>query len=357
MPAGESVQLFGEQSTPLLGIDISSAAVKVLQLSNVAGRYRVEHYGVEPLPPNSVNDKNIAQPEVVGAAIKRAVAKSGSKCKFAAVAVAGSSVITKIITVTGGLDDVAMEQQVFDEASNHIPYQMDEVSLDFEVIGPIPNTDSVQVMIAAARSENVEARQAALEYAGLEAKVVDVEVFSVENAFKLIYNQLDIPAGGLTAVVDIGANQTTLNIIKEGRSIYSREQVFGGKQLSDEIMRRYGLSYNEAGAAKKLGGLPESYESEVLEPFKEGVAQQISRLLQFFYSGSDYSRVDQIVLAGGTASINGIDQTVEQHLGVPTVIANPIASMTVNPKVQAHALAADAQALLIACGLALRSFD
>ena len=351
------MQLFGEQSAPLIGIDISSAPVKVLQLSQAAGRYRVEHYGVEPLPPNSVNEKNITQVDVVGAAIKRAVAKSGSKSKFAAVAVSGSSVITKVITVTGGLDEVAMEQQVFDEASNHIPYQMDEVSLDFEELGPIPNTDSVQVMIAAARTENVEARQAALEYAGLTAKVVDVEVFAVENAFKLISGQLDVPIGGLTAIIDIGANLTTLNIIKDGRSIYSRDQVFGGKQLSDEIMRRYGLSFNEAGAAKKLGGLPESYESEVLEPFKEGVAQQISRLLQFFYSGSDYSRVDQLVLAGGCAAISGMDQVVEQHLGVGTIVANPIASMTVSPRVQAHALAADAQALLIACGLALRSFD
>ncbi len=351
------MQLFGEQSAPLIGIDISSAAVKVLQLSQSAGRYRVEHYGVEPLPPNSVNEKNITQVEVVGAAIKRAIAKSGSKAKFAAVAVSGTTVITKVITVTGGLDEVSMEQQVYDEASNHIPYQMDEVSLDFEELGPIENTDSVQVLIAAARTENVEARQAALEFAGLTAKVVDVEVFAIEAAFKLISKQLDVPANSLTAIVDIGANLTTLNVIKDGRSIYSREQVFGGKQLSDEIMRRYGLSFNEAGAAKKLGGLPESYESEVLEPFKEGVAQQISRLLQFFYSGSDYSRVDQIVLAGGCASINGMEQVIEQHLGVSTITANPIASMTVNPRVQAHALAADAQALLIACGLALRSFD
>jgi type IV pilus assembly protein PilM len=351
------VQLFGEQSAPLIGIDISSAAVKVLQLSQSAGRYRVEHYGVEPLPPNSVNEKNITQVEVVGAAIKRAIAKSGSKAKFAAVAVSGTTVITKVITVTGGLDEVSMEQQVFDEASNHIPYQMDEVSLDFEELGPIENTDSVQVLIAAARTENVEARQAALEFAGLTAKVVDVEVFAIEAAFKLISKQHDVPASSLTAIVDIGANLTTLNVIKDGRSIYSREQVFGGKQLSDEIMRRYGLSFNEAGAAKKLGGLPESYESEVLEPFKEGVAQQISRLLQFFYSGSDYSRVDQIVLAGGCATISGMEQVIEQHLGVGTITANPIASMTVNPRVQAHALAADAQALLIACGLALRSFD
>ena len=351
------MQLFGEHSAQLVGIDISSAAVKVLQLSNTGGRYRVEHYGVEPLPPNSVNDKNIVQVEVVGDAIKRAISKSGCSTKYAAIAVSGASVITKVITVTGGLDDTAMEYQVVDEASNHIPYQMDEVSLDYEVLGPIPNSESVQVLIAAARTENVEARVDVLAHAGIIAKVVDVEVFAIENAFKLISSQLKIPDNTLTALVDVGANLTTLYILKDGRTIYTREQVFGGRQLSEEIMRRYGLTFFDAGAAKKLGGLPESYESEVLEPFKEGVAQQISRLLQFFYSGSDYSRVDQIVLAGGCASINGIDQVVEHHLGVTTLIANPIASMTVNPRVQAHALAADAQALLIACGLALRSFD
>lgn len=355
---GEPVQLFREQSTPLIGIDISSAAIKVLQLSKVAGRYRVEHYGVEPLPPNSVNEGNISQAEVVGEAIKRAVAKSGAKSKYVAVAVSSSSVISKVITVTGGLDDVAMEQQVFDEASNHIPYQMDEVSLDFEVLGPIANTDSVSVMFVAARSENIEARQAAIEHAGLEALVVDVEMLAVENAYNtFVFPQMNLPAGGLTAVVDIGANLTTLSIIRNGRSIYSREQAFGGKQLTDEIMRRYGLSYSEAGAAKKLGGLPEGYDSEILGPYKEGVAQQLSRLLQFYYSGNDQGKVDQIVLAGGTAAIDGLDHVVEQHLGINTLIANPLANMTVSPKVQAHALAADAQALLIACGLALRSFD
>jgi type IV pilus assembly protein PilM len=351
------VQLFGEKSAPLIGIDISSAAVRVLQLSKNSGRYRVEHYGVEPLPANPSGDKSAVQTEVIGAAIKRAVAKSGSKSKHAAVAISGSSVITKVIVVTGGVDEQAMEEQVFEEASNHIPYQIEEVSLDFEVLGPIPNTESVQVMIAAARTENVEARQAELEIAGLDAKVVDVEVFALENAFKLISSQLDIPNGGLTAVVDIGANLTSLNVIKEGRSIFSREQVFGGRQLSEEIMRRYGLSFSEAGAAKKLGGLPKSYESDVLEPFKKEVAQQISRLLQFFYSGSDYEHVDQIVLAGGVASILGLDKAVESHIGVSTMTANPIANMTVSPRVQAHALAADAPALLLACGLALRSFD
>ena len=168
---------------------------------------------------------------------------------------------------------------------------------------------------------------------------------------------LNVPRDGLVALVDVGATMTTLNVLRGGRSIYTREQVFGGKQLTDEVMRRYSLSYEEAGLAKRQGGLPESYEVEVLDPFKEAMVQQVSRLLQFFYAGSEFNRVDHVVLAGGCASIPGIAAMVEEQLGVSTSMANPLAHMTLGPRVQAHALAQDAPALMIACGLALRSFD
>ena len=350
--------LFGNTKTPLVGLDISSTAVKLLQLTESGGRYRVEHYAVEPLPPNAVVEKNIVEVEAVAEAIRRAVARSGTKAKHAAAAVSGSSVITKVIPMPAGLDQDAMEDQVQMEASNYIPYPIEEVSLDFEVIGPVPNnTEMVQVLLAASRTENVDVRQSALEMGGVTAKVIDVEAFAMENAFKLVADQLSVPRDAIVALVDIGATMTTLNVLRSQRSIYTREQVFGGKQLTDEIMRRYGLSYDEAGQAKRQGGLPESYDVEVLEPFKEALVQQVSRLLQFFYAGSDFNRVDQVVLAGGCASIAGIAHLVEEQIGVPTVIANPLANMALGPRVQAHALAQDAPALMIACGLALRSFD
>ncbi|KGM55309.1 pilus assembly protein PilM [Lysobacter daejeonensis GH1-9] len=342
----------------LVGVDISSTAVKLLQLSRSGNRYRVEHYAVEPLPPNAVVEKNIVEVEAVGEAIKRAVARSGTRAKFAAAAVAGSSVITKVIPMPADLDEDDLESQVELEAVNYVPYPIEEVNLDFEVLGPMPNSpESVQVLLAASRAENVEVRSSALELGGLTPKIMDVEAFAVENAFALIADQLKTPRDGLVALIDSGATMTTLNVLRNGRTIYSREQVFGGKQLTDEVMRRYGLSYEEAGLAKRQGGLPESYEAEVLEPFKEAMVQQISRLLQFFYAGSEFNRVDQIVIAGGGASIQGIAQMVEEQLGVPTAVANPLAQMTLGPRVQAHALAQDAPALMIACGLALRSFD
>jgi type IV pilus assembly protein PilM len=352
------VGLITKSQAPLVGVDISSTAVKLLQLSRSGDRYRVEHYAVEPLPPNAVVEKNIVEVEAVGEAIRRALSRSGSKAKYAAAAVAGSAVITKIIPMPADLDDDDMESQVELEAVNYIPYPIEEVNLDFEVLGAMPgNAEMVQVLLAASRSENVEMRASALELGGLTAKVMDVEAFAIENAFALLSGTLNIPRDGIVAMVDVGATMTTLNILRNGRSLYSREQVFGGKQLTDEVMRRYGLSYEEAGLAKRQGGLPESYEIEVLEPFKEALVQQISRLLQFFYAGSEFNRVDQIVLAGGCASIPGVAEMVEEQLGVQTVVANPLAQMTLGSRVQAHALAQDAPALMIACGLALRSFD
>ena len=355
---GKTVGLIRKNQAPLLGVDISSTAVKLLQLSRAGNRYRVDYYAVEPLPPNAVVEKNIVEVEAVAEAIRRAVTRAGTKARHAAAAVAGSAVITKIIPMPAELDENDLEAQIELEAVNYIPYPIEEVNLDFEVLGPIPNNpEMVQVLLAASRSENVELRQSALELAGLTARVMDVEAFAVENAFALISDDLSIPRDGVVALVDIGATMTTLNVLRSGRTLYSREQVFGGKQLTDEIMRRYGLSYEEAGLAKRQGGLPDTYEVEVLEPFKEATVQQISRLLQFFYAGSEFNRVDQIVLAGGGASLAGLPEMVDEQLGVATVVANPLAQMTLGPRVQARALAQDAPALMIATGLALRSFD
>lgn len=353
------MQLFSRKAPPLLGLDISSTAVKLLELSRSGNRYRVESYAVEPLAPNAVVEKNITDPEAVGETIRRAVKRSGTRAKHAAVAVAGSAVITKVITMPAGLSDDEMESQIQLEADQYIPYPLEEVNLDFEVIGPsAKNPETVDVLLAASRSENVDVRVAALESAGLVAEIVDVEAYAMENAFQLIADQL--PDRGRTktiAVVDIGATMTTFNVMHDLKSIYTREQVFGGKQLTEEIMRRYGLSYEEAGMAKKHGGLPDNYVPEVLDPFKEAMAQQVSRSLQFFFSSTQYNSVDHIVLAGGSASITGIRDLMEAKIGTPVTIANPFANMALSSRIKPQGLSSDAPALMIACGLALRSFD
>jgi type IV pilus assembly protein PilM len=352
-------QLFKRTKPPLIGLDISSTAVKLLELSRSGSRYRVESYAVEPLPPNSVVEKNITDVDAVGEAVRRAVKRAGTRIRHAAVAIAGSSTITKVIPMPAGLHDDDLEAQIELEADQYVPYPLEEVNLDFEVLGPTEkNPDTVDVLLAACRSENVDLRSAAVETGGLGTEIMDVESFASENAFALLTDQL--PDQGMDrtiAVIDVGATMTTLNVMHDLKSVYTRDTVFGGKQLTEEIMRRYGLSYEEAGMSKRQGGLPENYLTDVLEPFKEAMVQQASRSLQFFYSSSPHSKVDHIVLAGGSASIPGMDEMLQEKLGVETIIANPFASMSLSARVKPQALSNDAPALLIACGLALRSFD
>ena len=348
----------GKKSQVMLGIDISSTAIKLLELSRSGGRYRVESYGVEPLPANAVQEKNIVDIEGVGDAIARLVQRTRPSVKLAAVAVAGSAVITKVIEMDGNLDEDSMEEQLKAEADQYIPFPLDEVRMDFQVMGPSEeNPERVEVLIAASRTENVEARSDALEVGSLEAEVVDVEAYAMERAYSLIRDQLELDEDSTVAVVDIGATMTTLSVLNRGQTIYTREQLFGGKQLTDEIMRRYGLPLEEAGLAKKQGGLPDDYEPEVLEPFKDAVVQQVARSLQFFFSSSQYNDVDHIILAGGVASMEGLAEVVQDKLGTPASVANPFADMTISSRVNAVALSSDAPAMMIACGLALRSFD
>lgn len=345
---------------PILGIDISSTAVKLLELSKQKKGYKVEAFAVEALPANAVVEKEIQDVEAVAESLRKAIKASGSKAKHAALAVAGSAVITKQITMPADLSDDDLEKQIQLEADQYIPYPLEEVHLDFEALpsNEDDNPDSTEVLLAACRSENVAARTAAAELCGLTPQVVDIEAYCVEHAYQMITDQIpDYGIDKTTAVIDIGATMTALTIIDDGKMVYNREQPFGGKQLTEEIMRRYGLSFEDAGRVKKQGGLPDNYEPEVLQPFKETMAQQVGRFLQFFYSSSELEHVDYIALAGGCAVIPGIAEMVQNNLGIPTDIVKPFENIQTSPKVAIQRLQNDAPSTLIALGLALRGFD
>ena len=184
--------LFGNKSSTVLGVDISSSSVKLLELSRQGDRYKVESYAVEPLPANAVVEKNITDVEAVGDALKKVANKARTSIKHTAVAVSGSAVITKLIQMNGGLNEFEMEDQIALEADQYIPYPLDEVAIDFEVQGPSEtNPDQVDVLLAACRKENVDIREDALSIAGLSTKVVDVEAYALERAFTLLEPQLD----------------------------------------------------------------------------------------------------------------------------------------------------------------------
>ncbi len=351
--------LFQHKHPPLVGIDISSASVKLLELSHSPQGFRVESYAVEQLPQDAVQEKEFKNVESIGQAVERVVKRSRTRSKFGAIAVAGSAVITKVIQMNAGLKEHELVSQIEVEAERHIPYPMSEVNIDFHVLGPSSkNPDLIDVLLAASRTEVIDTLAEILSLGGITAKVVDIEAYAIERAFSLIADQL--PSAGdhqTIAVVDIGSAMTSFSVLHDKATVYTRDQIFGGKQLTEEIQRRYGLTFEEANLAKKQGGLPEDYITDVLDPFKDAVVQQISRSLQFYFSSSEYTEVDHIVLAGGTSTLPGLVQRIEEKLGIPAIVANPFANMTIAPRVSVPAIHADAPSLMICCGLALRSFN
>jgi len=352
-------KLFGQSKQSMIGIDVSSSACKVLELSKADDHIRVERYAVEPLPQNSVVEHAITEVEQVAQAVERAVKRSGTRCKHAAVAVAGAHVITKTIKMPANLSDAEMQTQIEMEADHYIPYPLDEVNMDYQVLGASEdNADEMEVLMAACRKEIVDDYVAVIEGPGLTPAVVDIETYAMENAYSLIAEHM--PGGGMektVAILDIGATTTNINVIHNNHSVYSRDHTFGGRQLTEEIQRRYGLSYEEAGLAKKQGGLPDNYQTDVLRPFMEAMCQETMRALQFFYSSSPFNSVDQLLLAGGCAQIPGIDEMVAARIGVPAMVANPFASMSLASRIKPQMLASDAPSLMISCGLAMRGFD
>jgi len=344
---------FLNRKSNLLGLDISSSAVKLVEMGRKGREYCIESYAVAPLPEGVSNEKDIIEPEPIGDAIRKVMRESRTRLKHCALAVPTSMAINKIITLSASVPPAEIEAQMAMEADQHIPYPMDEVSYDFEVLGPsMHNPDMLDILLAGTRSENVEVRVAAAEMAGLTVDVVDTETHALENVLRKLTNELEQYES--VAVIDFGATMTSITVFEQGRLTFSREQSFGGRQLTEQIMHRYGLTWQEAGLAKKEGNLPENYISEVLDPFKDNMVRQLHRFLQFYYASSQRESVSQILISGGCARIPGIDEQIQSVIGTPVKVVNPFAQVALGARVSPVRFTGDMQALLIAAGLSLR---
>ncbi|WP_341646100.1 pilus assembly protein PilM [Thauera sp. SDU_THAU2] len=351
---------FGSAANQLAGLDISSSSVKLVELSGGDKEaYKVERYAIEPLPRDAVVDGNIANLEAVGEAVRRALRRFGAGVKNVAMALPASSVITKRVILPAGLREQEMEVAVESEANQYIPFAIDEVNLDFQVIGPAAGSPGeLEVLVAASRKDKVEDRVAVAQAAGVKATVIDVESFAIEAALELVSRQL--PNAGqdkVIGLIDAGANVMNVSVFRNRQQIYVREQAFGGSQLTQDIARQYGMSLDEAEAAKRADSLPDTYRRDLMRPFLDSLALEVSRALQFFFTSTQYNHVDHLVLAGGCALMPGLADVVTARTQVETIVGNPFAGMTVSSKVRPKNLLADAPCLMVACGLALRRFD
>ncbi|WP_415899897.1 type IV pilus assembly protein PilM [Neptuniibacter sp. QD48_11] len=347
----------GNKSSCLVGLDVGSSSVKLVALSKNGGGYTLESYAVVSLPTTAVIDGNIQDIGQVAETIEKAVKVAGGKLSSAIAAVPASAVITKRIEMSNAFTEFELEEQIKVEADQFIPYPLDEVALDFEVLGPVKNNDSLQqVLLVACRKTDVEQREDVISNSGLQCSIVDVDTFAVERAFPLISpEQRD--ESNLIGVVDIGAATLTLNVFKGTEIVYSREQAFGGNDLTNTIHQQYGMSVEEVEQSLRLNELSSEIHDMVVLPFRGTVAQQVSRSLQFFYSSGAHSELSALFLSGGTATIKGLVDQLTEELGINADMANPFLNMSISSRVNRSRLERDAPSLIKACGLAMRGFE
>ena len=348
----------GNKSGNLVGLDIGSSSVKLVALSKNGRGYGLEAYAVVSLPPSAVIDGNIQDVADVAFCIEKAAKVAGGKLSKAVAAVPSSAVITKRIEMSNSFTEFELEDQIKVEADQFIPYSLDEVALDFEVTGAVENNDNLDnVLLVACRKTDVEQREDAITSAGMKCEVVDVDTYAVERAFPLVTSENESAAPGLIGVVDIGAATLTLNVFRGSEIVYSREQAFGGNDLTNSIHQQYGMSIEEVEQSLRLGDLSSEIEEMIVLPFRSTVAQQVSRSLQFFYSSGSHTELAKLYLSGGTSIIDGLANQLEEELGIPTLMANPFTAMSINSRVNRGRLDRDAPSLMKACGLAMRGFE
>jgi type IV pilus assembly protein PilM len=351
--------LLGRKHPPVIGLDISSSSVKLVELGqSPSGEFVLERFGSEPFEKGWITDGQIEKFDEVADAVRKVVAKSGTKTRNVAMAMPQSAVITKKIMLPAGLREEEMELQVESEANQYIPFSLDEVSLDFSVIGPSASSaGDVEVLIAASRKDRVQDRQGLAEAAGLKPVVLDIESHASRLAMRRIVSGL--PNEGrdaLVALFEIGADTTSLKVLRDEEMLYDRDQAFGGAQLTQLISRQYGFSFEEAEQKKLAGDLPEDYDSAILAPFVDSLSQEIGRALQYFFTSTPHHKVHYVMLAGGTATLPGLKDRVTDLTGFASMVVNPFEGMQLGSAVRESRVRREAPSYLTACGLAMRRF-
>ncbi|MBD3671577.1 MAG: type IV pilus assembly protein PilM [Gammaproteobacteria bacterium] len=350
--------MFSKDKHALLGLDIGSTAIKLVEISRHGQDYRLEACAIEPLPRGAVVDKLVREPQAVAAALRRAVRSSGTRLKRAAAAIGGGTAITKLITMPTGLDELELEEQIAVEANQYLSYPINEVNLDFEVMGPTPDGERVEVLLAASRSELVEDWSLAIQMAGLQLKILDIEAFALENAWPLYSRQL--PEQGVyqtAAVIDVGHSTTTITVLKDGEGIFEQTQSFGCGQLVDSLVKQSGMEESQVMTHLQQGSLPEPQRSDLLLPYVDTVIRHISRMMQLFQSSPHATELDHILLCGGGAMLPALAEGVSGRLGINAALAQPLEGMSLSSRINRTALRRSAPRLVIALGLALRGFE
>jgi len=355
------------QKSQLVGLDIGSHSVKVVEIDDSKKGMVLKNFGIIGLPQNAIVEGSIKEIEIVSSAIKNLFKNLKIKNKNVAISISGYSVIIKKISVEKQ-DDIVEESTVREEAEQYIPFDMSDVNFDYEEIAAVEEVAEgdeekeaeeqkgiADVFIVAAKKDKVEDTVGLLQLAGLNPLVLDVDAFALQNAFELSTED----TSGCYAIVNVGAEELGINTVKDGVSIFTRDSSYGGSQITEEVMSKFDVSFEEAEKIK-LGGTKLEKENGGLEEiFTSQVSfwvEEIKRALDFLSTTYPDEAIEKIFICGGSCRVPGFQKYLEQETDIPVLELNPFTNLMIDEKdFDPKYLSYIAPQAAVAIGLALRS--
>ena len=341
----------------LLGLDIGSGSVKALQLKEAKGKLKVERFGMKSLPAEMIVDGAIMDGLGVVTAIKELAGEQKLRIKDVALSISGTSVIVKKIALPH-MPEEELEKQIKFEAEQYIPFDINDVYLDFHILAQEePRGEGqaeMEVLLVATKKDKLNDYANAVREAGLTPKVVDVDAFAIENMYCANY---DVVPAELTALVNIVASVMNINILKGGVSVFTRDITTGGNRYSERIQQDLGLSLDDAEAAKKgrYPGVNEAALNEAIAAVDMEVATEIGRSFDYFRTTSPEADIARIVVCGGCSKTKSLPARISEQVGIETSVANPFAKLDATGlKMSPEELAEVAPDAAVVVGLALR---
>ena len=324
------------RSKSVIGLDIGSSAIKMIQMKETKRGYQLQSFAIANLPPEAIIDGALMNSTVIVSTIRELLSSQRIRHKEAGIAISGHSVIIKKITLPAMTED-ELEESIQWEAEQYIPFDINDVNIDVQVLTPEPSEQGqMDVLLVAAKKDMINDYLAVVQEAGLTPMVVDVAAFCVENAFEINY---DLPTSDTIVLVNIGASVININVLSEGTTAFTRDISMGGNQFTEEIQKQLNVSYDEAEALKLGGGstadadsvVPQEVE-RVIVSVSETLAGEIQRSLDFYSATAADSRIARICLSGGTCKIPSLYKIIENKVGVPVEVMNPFRNIEFDPK-------------------------
>ncbi|MCB1152025.1 MAG: type IV pilus assembly protein PilM [Deltaproteobacteria bacterium] len=348
--------MFLSRSKSVLGLDIGSSSIKVLELKETKTGYQLVNFGIEPLPPETIVDSTIMNAPAVVSAIRKLLDSNQIKAKDVATSVSGHSVIIRKITLPL-MTDEEIASNIQWEAEQYIPFDINEVNIDYQRLDAVSEDQGSQdVLLVAVKKDMVNDYVAVINEAGLNPVVMDVDAFCVQNMYEINY---EMQRGKVIALVNIGAGVININIVRNGSSVFTRDMSIGGNHYTEEIQKQFGLSFEEA-EALKVSGDPQKQNQldEIMRNLHSAIALETQRSLDFFVATSSMGQISKVFLSGGCAKNKGLSETIERQVGIPVEVVNPFNNIEINPnKFDMEYIQDVAPMCGVVVGLALRRAD